>query len=84
MLTTEISNPTGQPFDLTDDGLVDSVDLDELVENILNTRYGDTDLNGTVDEVDFQTLASNFGSRLGSWDSGDTDGDGDFTDFNRL
>ena len=73
-------------FDLNGDSQVDLTDLDILVTKILNTRYGDTDLNGTVDQLDFQSLASNFGSPIATWGRGDTDGDADidFRDFVRL
>ena len=54
--------------------------------NILQTRYGDLDINGTVDTMDFATLAANFGSAIGNWLTSGTDGDGDvdFADCVRL
>ena len=68
-------------FDLTGDKRVDSSDMDELVKNILNTCYGDMDLNGTVDQLDFQTLATNFASAAGNWSLSDFDGQVGFSDF---
>ena len=60
-------------------------DLDHLVGEVLGTRYGDTDLDGLVDEDDFETLARNFGA-AGHWSDGDTNGDGhvNFADFVKL
>ena len=37
---------SGTQFDLNHDGEVDSDDVRVLVENILNTRFGDSDLDG--------------------------------------
>ena len=73
-------------FDLNGDGMVDREDLDELVSNILDTTYGDTDLNGIVNHTDFERLAANFGRSRVSWADGDFDGDDDvdFRDFNLL
>jgi hypothetical protein len=50
------------------------------------TRYGDTDLNGTVNLSDFNRLAANFGSTDAVWSQGDFNYDGlvNLSDFNRL
>ena len=67
-------------FDFTGDGLVDQQDMDELIENILGTTYGDTDLDGDVDTVDLITAINNFinaSSTAIGWATGDLDGDGD-------
>ena len=65
---------------------MDHSDLDELVRSILGTNYGDMNLDGVVDALDFQTFANNFGSNSAGWETGDSDGDGDvdFADFVRL
>jgi autotransporter-associated beta strand protein len=49
------------------------------------TLYGDANLDGTVDTVDFNNLASNF-SQSGNWSQGDFNFDGvvDTVDFNLL
>src|SRR5262249_13394454 len=49
------------------------------------TLYGDANLDGTVDTVDFNNLASNF-SLAGNWSQGDFNFDGvvDTVDFNLL
>lgn len=54
-----------------------------LVEDILQTRPGDLDLDGDVDFVDFLQLSAHFGAAESSWDTGDMDGDGrtGFADF---
>lgn len=73
-------------FDLTGDGLVENADLEQLVEGILGTRFGDLDLDGNVDTDDFTTFAANFGALSATWAAGDLDGDGEvaFNDFIRL
>ena len=47
LLCAEIRNGShAGAFDLTGDGLVDVMDMDEMVLNILNTFYGDANLDG--------------------------------------
>jgi hypothetical protein len=51
------------------------------------TRYGDADLNGSVNLLDFNRLAANFGTASGAvWSQGDFNYDGgvNLLDFNRL
>ena len=69
-------------YDLNGDGDLDGEDMDELVHNILGSEYGDADLNGAVDNEDFEDLVGNFGLRAG-WPDGDFSGDGsiDLHDF---
>ena len=57
--------------------------MQHLVEDIADTRLGDTDFDGRVDFVDFLALAINFGNQDAVWNEGDFDGDGTvgFTDF---
>ncbi len=70
-------------YDLTDDGLVDSADVDEWVFNVvpiganIGTVYGDFNLDGAVDAGDLALLGTNFGA-AGSfgWADGDANGDG--------
>jgi hypothetical protein len=47
---------------------------------------GDADLNGTVNLLDFNALATNFGKSGQSWQQGDFDGNGsvNISDFNKL
>ena len=63
-------------FDLNDDQLVDTIDLEMLVRRILGTEFGDANLDGVVDVGDDgESLLTGLGSR-GSWATGDFDGDG--------
>lgn len=83
LLTSEIRNPTGNnEFDLTNDGSVNSGDLDFWVGDIFGTLAGDANLDRVVDFGDFLLLADRFGDFNG-WANGDFDGDGKtlFADF---
>ena len=57
-------------FDLNNDSLVDALDIDYLVETVLNTRRGDTNLDGKIDFVDFLALSANFGEEDKTWAEG--------------
>ena len=73
--------------DLNVDGIVSTADVDTLIHTIFQTEYGDSTLNGSVDTIDFNVLASNFGKTSGvGWASADFNGDGrcDTLDFNLL
>ena len=69
--------------DLNGDGQVASSDVDYLVEEVLGTTRGDTNLDGTVTFQDFLVLSQSFGQSDASWSSGDFDGNGlvEFRDF---
>ncbi len=85
------SDPTGggahtaaighEMYDLTGDGTVTQGapeaggDVDELVNAILGTHYGDADLSGLVDTGDYFALASSWYAPAG-WAGGDFNGDG--------
>lgn len=81
------SSLTAEQFDLTGDlALTNSVDtlltgtgedsdIDELIQNILGTEYGDFNLDGTVSIGDFTALQNSFGN-AGGWADGDANGDG--------
>jgi hypothetical protein len=73
-------------FDLTRDRRVDQQDVDQLVQGVLGTFYGDAQLDGQVDFRDFTTLANNFGKRGVSWSEGNFDADDEvgFSDFTLL
>lgn len=70
-------------FDLDGNGTVNEGDFDYLIETILGTKRGDTDLDGDVDFNDFLKLAANFGSSNAGWAQGnfDLDTEVDFLDF---
>jgi len=81
LLYAQIQAGTQQArFDLTLDGRVDQRDVTELVEKVLGTTFGDTDLDGDVDSADIGQAIGEFTGPTGqgrSWSSGDVDGDGD-------
>ena len=62
-------------FDLLGDGQVDNRDRSELVDNVLQTRLGDTNLDRAVNMDDGATLLMHLGT-AGGWAQGDFDGDG--------
>ena len=72
-------------FDLNSDDMVDGADRDTMIDDLIGTLDGDTDVDGTVSFIDFLALANNFGVE-GGWASGDFDGDGNvtFPDFLKL
>lgn len=83
-LYAEIASETYAPhLDLVDDGKLDESDVQFLVENTLQTRFGDANLDGLVDFSDFLQLSSNYGLENSSWSQGDFDGNGtvNFEDF---
>ncbi len=71
-------------YDLDQSGTVDSGDLDELIFNVLQTNYGDANLDGSIDGLDFNVWNEHkFQAGLG-WASGNFNGDQsvDGRDFN--
>ena len=64
--------------------LFGTVDADAVLLRL--TRYGDADLDGTVNLQDFNRLAANFGASGAVWTQGDFDYDGNVNlqDFNKL
>ena len=69
--------------DLDGNGTVDRDDFDFLITEILDTRHGDTDLNGKVEFADFLALAANFGKVQQGWAMGNfgVDAETGFADF---
>lgn len=69
-------------LDLNRNGKLDEDDLAFLLEEIIGTVPGDTDLNGRVDFPDFLALSDSFG-QSGGWGDGDFDGNQriEFADF---
>ncbi len=62
-------------YDLTHDGLVNHNDADDLVGGILNTSYGDADLNHVVDGADYTVWADHYKMTGMGWAEGDFNGD---------
>ena len=74
LLYSEVNRMTHDPlFELIGDGRVDQHDVNELVQNMLGTIYGDTNLDGDVDSADFNTLSNHWG-QPGGWGQADFDG----------
>ena len=70
-------------YDLTNDGLVDEADRDEMIFNILDSTYGDSDLNGLFNTADLVLVlqAGQYEDGIAGnslWETGDWDGDGEF------
>ena len=72
-------------YDVNGDGVVNKSDADFLVKTILHSSYGNANLDGFVDFMDFQTLLDHW-THSGAWADGDFDGNGrvDFADFQLL
>jgi len=86
LLWSAVSNgSTDTQFDVSGDGTINAMDPEFLVVNVLNTNFGDADLNGHVEFADFLKLSANFG-QVGGWADGDFDGNGTiaFADFLQL
>ena len=75
-------------LDLNVDGQVNQDDADFFIEDVLQTAYGDANLDGHVNLSDYILLAGNFspGASDHGWAQGDLDGDGDtdLLDYNRF
>lgn len=79
------SGENDERLDADGNSVVDEDDVVFIVEAIVSTEMGDTDLDGDVDFIDFLAISGNFGSS-GGWADGDLNGDGevDFEDFTIL
>lgn len=71
-----------EQFDIDGNALVNTDDVAFVVEAVVDSQFGDSDLDGDVDFADFLNLSANFGGS-GEWADGDFDGDGliGFADF---
>lgn len=71
-------------YDLNQDEVIDGDDATYLIEDILQTRRGDADLNGRIEFADFLALSRHYGKEQNaSWAEGDFDGNAviSFEDF---
>lgn len=78
-------------FDITGDGVIDNADVDQWLADAANVNgtgspyeRGDANLDGVVDESDFNLWNANIFTTSLLWDAGDFSGDGnvDVSDFN--
>jgi len=75
--------PADALSDLDSDETVDGADVDFLIRKILDTEYGDFNLDLLIDTTDLTILAANFGLPGKGYGDGDANGDGqiDTTDL---
>ncbi len=71
----QANNPAA---DLNSDGLANQRDMDHLIREILDTQYGDSNLDGFVDAADLAITRQRIGSQYGgpNWLGADFNGDG--------
>jgi|GEM_PF-2571498 len=70
------ANQGDAAYDLDGDNDADSDDIDVLVHDILNTEYGDINLDGLVDATDLAIMKVNFGRSGVGWAQANANGDG--------
>ena len=84
LLSFQIRQPAPNPaYDLNGDRKVDALDRDHLIRSILNSTYGDSNLDQLFTSQDFIQVfqAGKYEDEIignGSWAEGDWNGDGDF------
>jgi len=68
---------TNWNYDLTSSGgAANQADVDTLIRTILHSEYGDANLDGIVNALDFNALAAKFGQVNTGWSGADFDGNG--------
>jgi len=70
-----LHNQGNSNYDLDGDGQTNRADSDYEVQTIFGTRYGDANLDRRINALDFNEVATNYGS-AGGWANGDFNGDG--------
>lgn len=76
-LVEAIANQNTDPmFDLNGDQLVDAGDLEHMINNLIGTTMGDSNLDGVVDLLDLGSMANHFNQSRAAWSSGDFNADG--------
>lgn len=76
-------NTSDLSFDLDDNGTVDQNDANYLIETVLGTTFGDSNLDGVFDSKDIIAIFSSgeYQDELAlnsTWSTGDWNGDGEF------
>ncbi|CAN0359852.1 unnamed protein product, partial [Ectocarpus sp. 4 AP-2014] len=77
--------PISLQEDIDGDGIVTTVDIDLLVEQVAGTWHGDVNFDGQVDSADEAIVVANFQApAFNGWIDGDLNGNGfvDIGDFN--
>ncbi|MEZ6101530.1 MAG: lamin tail domain-containing protein [Pirellulaceae bacterium] len=72
-------------WDLDNSGTLDKGDIDYLLADVLQTKVGDANLDGRVDDLDFAIwYQARHATCMSSWSNGDFNGDGvvDVRDYN--
>ncbi len=84
ILTREIGHSIDRQFDLNGDGEVTLADRTFWVENIVETNFGDVNLDGVVNDADRLLLNASLFTEETGWATGDLNGDGstDGSDWN--
>jgi hypothetical protein len=68
-------------YDLDGNSVIANSDVDFLLNNILHRRYGDANLDGSVDALDIGLLRANLGLPNTLWATADFNGDGNTDAF---
>jgi hypothetical protein len=79
------AGPAFAQWDVNGDGVVNQGDVTAEVISVMNTTYGDTNLDRRVNFADFQTLLDHW-NLPGAWATGDFTGDSlvNFADFQKV
>jgi hypothetical protein len=76
LLGAELGTHTGDlRFDLTLDGIVDQADMDMLIHTVLDTNYGDANLDGMVNLDDYSLTFANLFTHIRGWQQGNFNSD---------
>jgi len=72
-------------YDLNGDAAIDDLDAQVWVEEIVQTAFGDVNLDRAIDLFDLNAVRNHFGA-AGGWAAGDSDGSGtvDLADLNHV
>ena len=66
-MAKDFSTNADSTFDLTGDNLVNMADMERLVVELMQKNFGDANLDGSVDEGDFEMMRRNFFQKATSW-----------------
>ncbi|MEM6503830.1 MAG: hypothetical protein AAF711_00030 [Planctomycetota bacterium] len=76
MMTPNPGYVFNERYDLFPDGVINKLDVDHLIYGLLQTEYGDANLDGLVDSADSDLLLNGIASNGSGWAQGDFNGDG--------